>query len=219
MNTFCTDRDLLGIEPVVFLSGGFPAQDIIAGADGVISATTFTSAGSDFSAAGVAAGNVLSVYPPGAAPSEGSAYEIVSVDSATSMTVSVLRAEADSEPVAPPAGQDLHFYVRTFAPQIRAISRALGEKLRQMAELSGIDAADFADSSQLQTAAANGVLSAVFIARAQTAGAGDTNWIKSQHYRKEFGRCQLQLRLSADADGDGRADKTRTLGHITLKRT
>ncbi len=140
------------------------------------------------------------------------------MDSATSLTVSVLRADTNAEAVAPPSGQDLRFYVRTFAPQIRAVSQAMGEKLRQMAELSGIKAADFADSVQLRQAAANGVLSSVFIARAQSAGAADTNWIKSEHYRKRFGQLQLQLRLSADADGDGRADKTRTLGHVTLKR-
>ena len=181
MDNFCQDRDLLGVEPRVFLDGGFPSQQLIAGGDGNLSGTTFTSATSDFQSAGLGAGMVLTTYTASAA--EGNALEIVSVDSATSLTVSVLRADAESAAVAPPAGTGLNFHVRTFSPQIRGTSATLAEKLRQMIEVGGICAADFADSAQLRRTTCYGALSGIFVARAENAAPFDANWIKAEHYR------------------------------------
>ena len=216
MSGSCEDRDLLSIEPCVFLSGGFPGQQLVSGSDGVISGTTFTSSGSNFLSAAVAPGMVLTVYST--IPSEGSAYEIISVDSATTLTVSVLRAGTEAEAVAPPSGTSLHFYVRTFSPQVQAAYATLSEKLRQMAEVAGVASADFADSAQLRTTIAHGSLSAIFVARAENAAPHDANWIKAEYYRGQFRRLQLQLRLAVDADGDGIAEQTRTLGNVTLRR-
>ncbi len=216
MSSFCQDRNLLSMEPIIFIASGFPSQKIAIGSDGALSGTTFTSASSDFSSASVAAGMVLCTYT--SIPAEGSAFEIVSVDSATTLTVSVLRADTDATPVAPPAGTNLLFYVRTFQPQIATVSATLSEKLRQMTEVAGIAAADFADSNQLQIATAYGVLASVFVARAENAAASDANWIKAEHYRREYQKLQLQLRLVVDLDGDGRAEQTRTLGNVALRR-
>lgn len=216
MSDFCQDRDLLSIEPGVFIGGGFPSQELISGSDGVISGTTFTSSASNFTAACVEAGMVLCTYTTTAA--EGSAFEIVSADSTTSLNLSVLRAGLEAASVAPPAGSNLHFYIRTFGPQIRTVSAALSEKLRQIVEVSGVDAADYADSAQLRITAAHGALAAIFVARSENAVSSDVNWIKAQYYHDCFRRLQLQLRLAVDADGDGLAERTRTLGNVTLRR-
>jgi len=216
MSIFCQDRDLLSSEPVIFIGGGFVGQELTSGSDGAISSATFTSAGSNFTSAGVTAGMVLCTYTD--SPSEGSAMEVVSVDSATQLTVSVLRADADGDAVAPPAGTGLNFYIRTFAAQIAGISATLAEKLRQAVEVAGISSADFADSQQLRMTTATGSLSAIFVARADNATEQDANWVKAEHYRKQFARQQLQLRLAVDADGDGEAEQTRTLGNISLRR-
>jgi hypothetical protein len=216
MSQFCTDRDILAIEPNAFLAGGFPSQELAAGSDGAVTGTTFTSAASDFQPAAVEAGMVLCTYTT--TPAEGTACEIVSVDSATSLTVSVLRADSEAPAVPPPEGSELSFRVRTFAPQIKSVSDTLARKLRQLAEVGGLAAADFADSAQLARVCAYGVLAAVFVARAENATPADANWIKAEHYRNEFRRLQLQLRLSVDADGDGRAEQTRALGNVALRR-
>jgi len=216
MDLFCTDRDLLAIEPLIFLLGGGPAQELAAGEDGAISATTFSSAASNFGAAGVEPGMVLAASP--GAPAEGAAYEIVSVDSPTTLTVSVLRADGEADAVAPPSGIELRFHVRTYRPQIHNVSATMAEKLRQIVEVSGVASADFADSAQLAPACAHGVLATVFVARAESASPADANWIKAEHYRREFLRLQLQLRLAVDADADGVAERTRTLGNVSLRR-
>jgi hypothetical protein len=87
-----------------------------------------------------------------------------------------------------------------------------------MAEVAGIRSADFADSTQLRVAAAYGALGSIFVARAENAQPGDANWIKAEYYRQEFRRLQLQLRLVVDANGDGKAEQTRTLGNVALRR-
>ncbi len=216
MDYYCQDRDLLSIEPIVFIAGGFPSQQLINGTDGSISGTTFTSAGSNFSTAGIKAGMALCSYDT--TPSEGNAFEITSIDSATQLTISVLRGSSEDSPTPPPAGSNLSFYIRTFEPQIKMTSSTLGEKLRQMSELAGIDNADFADSEQLRITTAYGTLSSIFTARAENAAAHDANWIKAEHYRNEYRKLQLQLRLAVDEDGDGLAEKTRTLGNVILRR-
>ncbi len=216
MSDFCQDRDLLSLEPNAFLGGVFPSQQLIAGTDGALSGTTLTSAGSNFTASAVAAGMVLCIYQT--TPAEGSAYEIVSVDSATTLTASVIRADIDDDAIAPPSGSSLTFHIRTFAPQIRAVCSTLSEKLRQISETAGIDSSNFADSAQLRLATACGVLSAIFVAQADSAATHDANWTKAEHYRNEFRRLQLQLRLVVDSDGDGTPETTRTLGNVTLRR-
>jgi hypothetical protein len=217
MSEFCQDRDLLGIEPGLFLSAGPAGSLLISGTNGQLTGTSFASSAGDFSAAGLEAGMVLVAYTT--TPSEGRAYEIVSIDGPHQLTVSVLRAAAQDPPIAPPAGSGLAFAVVTYKPQIRQISAALAEKLRAMVEASPIASASYADSAQLRLAAALGTLASVFLARAESPAPADPNWAKAEHYRQEFARMQMQLRLAIDADGDGFAEQTRTLGNVTLRRT
>ena len=218
MTQFCDDRDLLCLEPNVFLNTGRPGQKLAAGSDGALSVTTFSSAGADFVSACVAPGMVL-VISPGAVGQV--LAEIVSVDSATALTVSAMRADAEAPLIPPPSPAvptDLAFHVLSFVAQIRAISSSLAERLRQASEVAGVAPAQFADSAQLRQAVAHAVLGTVFVSRAEDAVPADANWAKAQHYREEYRRLVLTLRLSVDADGDGVAEQTRTLGHINLRR-
>lgn len=216
MELFCQDADLLRIEPRVFLDGGPCAQALETGADGQIAGATFTSAGSDFAATGVAAGMALRTDAPG--DPEGRAVEIVSVDSPTALTVSLSRASADDDPVPPPAGTGLSFRVLTCRAQTADVSRELADRLRRAVEAAGVSRADFADAPQLAAACAHGVLAAVFTAAAENASEADARWLKAEHYRDEYRRRQLRLRLAVDVDADGFAERSRTLGHVVLRR-
>ncbi len=215
MTRFCDDRDLLGIDPEVFLQPGPPAQVPLAGTGGVLTGTAFT-APTDFTAAGVEPGRVLCTYTD--SPGEASAWEIVSVDADDALTVSVLRADAGDPPIAPPAGTELGFEVRSFAAQVAAASNALAETLRRAAETAGIELAEFVDSAQLRTAAAVGALAAVHAARARTTGPSDGHWAKATHFLRELSTLERRLRLAVDLDGDGVAERTRSLGNVTLRR-
>jgi hypothetical protein len=215
MNEFCQDRDLLALEPAIFLGAGFPTQQLAGGANGVLTGTTFASTGSNFTSAGVQAGMVLTVYD--AAAAEGNAFEIVAVNSATTLTVSVLRADV-SLPATSPKTAGASFYVRTFRPQILNVSETLAEKLIMLSEVFGVEKAEFANSRQLRMTAAYGTLSSVYVARAASATDDDANWLKAEHYRQEFIRLQSQLRVTSDTNGDGQNEQTRTLGNVLLRR-
>ena len=216
MSNSCKDRDLLAIEPEIFAGGGFESQQLAAGSDGAISATTFSSASADFVAANVQPGFVLCIYST--VPAEGRCYEIISVDSTTTLTVSILRSEADGNAIAPPAGTNLKYQINTFAPQIAAAAATLHEKLRQIAEAEGISETDFVDSVQLRRAVALGALAAIFTARASNATGADANWVKAEHYRRQHIAATSAIRLAQDLDGDGVAERTRTLGNVSLRR-
>ncbi len=215
METFCQDRDLLAIEPLIFLGGRIPGQTPLSGSGGQIADTTFT-CGGDLQAASVLAGMVLCTYA--ATGEQGSAWEILSVDSATTATVSILRADPQAGAVAPPALADTSYYVRTYAAQIANVSQTLSEKLRQLAEADGIAGASFVDSAQLRRVAAYGVLADIYVARAENAEAYDANWIKAEHYRKLHADLLPQVRLAIDADANGQAERTRSLGNMSLRR-
>jgi hypothetical protein len=216
MTQFCQDTAILTLEPVVYLDPGDVCRSMIRGTAATLSGTTLSVGGADFIGVGVTAGMVVCTWSDAAA--EGDAWEIVSVDSATQLTVSVLRASTDDDAIAPPAGTNLNFAVRTLAPTIADISVTLAERMRWASETAGIESVDFADSSQLASTTACGVLSAVFFARAAVASGSDPNWVKAEHYRARYQSMQLQLRLAVDADGDGVAESTRTLGNVTLRR-
>lgn len=215
METYCQDRDLLSIEPTIFLAGGLPAARLISGSGAQLAGTAFTCSG-DLLAAGLEGGMVLCVY--NSAPAEGAAYEVVSVDSSTEMTVSVLRADVEAAAVAPPAQSNVSFIVQTYSAQIANVSARLGEKLREISQTAGVAAADFADSAQLRLAAAYGALADIFVARAENAERYDANWIKAEHYRSLHRQILTRTRLAVDIDGDGYAEQTRSLGNTTLRR-
>lgn len=216
MQLFCQDKHILAVEPGAYLSAGQPARQLAAGTDGQLSDTTFTSVSADFNDAQVAAGMVLTVHR--GVPSEGVALEVVSVDSATTLTVSVLRLGEDDPAIAPAAGTGLSWFVQSLGPQIADVSAQLAEKLRQLNEAAGVQSATFADSAQLRLTTAYGVLAAVYATRSSGPDARDANAFKARYYREQFARQQLQLRLAVDADGDGLAEQTRTLGHVRMRR-
>ncbi len=216
MNNDCTDRDLLATEPTIFAAGGFESQQLIAGNDAAISQTVLTSASAGFDAAGVQPGMVVCVYE--SVPNEGRCYEILAVDSPTTLTVSVLRAGRDAEAIAPPAGANLSYHISTFAPQIAGAGATLMEKLRQIAEAEGIVGADYVDSAQLRRAISLAALASIFTARASNAINDDANWVKAEHYRRLHVEAVAAIRLAKDIDGDGLAEHTRTLGNVALRR-
>lgn len=216
MDTSCTDRDLLVIEPIVFTVACPPAQRIAVGSGGQFCGTTFSAAGVDFQAAGVAAGRVLATWSE--SPAEAAAWEVLSVEAPGELTASVLRASRESVASPPPAQQNVNFAVISYAAQIQDVAVSLAEKLRLLQEAGGIKPANFCDSEQLRIATAYGALAEIFTGRAVHQADQDVNWAKARHYRQLFSTAQLQIRLAIDADADGIAEQTRTLGNVSLRR-
>lgn len=217
MVQFSNDADILRYEPILFGELHLPGQVLAAGTGGTLSGTTFTASGADFVSAKVSSGRV--VYLQSADGTVDGAYEIVSVDSATQLTVSVIRADSDADAVAPPAGSDISYRISTFAPQA-------GEAAFQLTEYFGIapgnpasdiGAADILDADVLKRASVFAVLSGVYAMLASKAK-DDNFWKKSLHYQRLFGKARERCRFSIDVGSDGVADVTKAGASVRLVR-
>ena len=216
MLVFSKDVDILRYEAALFGELHFPWQVLCEGSGGALSGTTFSKTGEDFTAAGVQAGGVIYLQDAGGLDG---AYEIVSVDSATSLTVSVVRADEDGSAVSPGAGSDVSYRVSTFAPQAN-------ETLLALTQYFGIgpgnpnsvyDTDDIVDASVLKQASVYAVIAAIY---ATLAGRDGDNgfWKKSLHYQKLFEQSRERCQLSIDIDGDGSGDSSRAGCDIKLVR-
>ncbi len=217
MTTFSTDADILKYEPILFGELHLPYQVLVSGTGGAISGTTFTASGEDFVSAQVSAGGVI--YLESADGSLDGAYEIVSVDSATQLTVSVIRAESDDQAVAPPAATNISYRVSTLAPQANEVGFKLTEYfgIGPGNPASDYDSDDILDTDVLKRASVFGVICTVYAMLASKDGQ-DSFWKKSSYYQTLFEKARNICRLSLDAGSDGVADITSIGGSIRLVR-
>ncbi len=217
MVSFSSDVDILKYEPVLFGELHLSGQVLAAGTGGTLSGTTFTASGADFVSAQVSAGGV--VYMHTADGSLDGAYEIVSLDSSTQLSVSVIRSDSDDAAVAPPSATGISYRVSTFAPQAGEVCFRLTEHfgIKPGNPASIYDADDVLDTDVLRRASVFGVISSVYAMLASKAK--DENfWKKSLHYQKLFERAKERCRLSIDIGSDGVADVTRVGAFVRLVR-
>jgi hypothetical protein len=217
MATFSNDVDILKHEPVLFGELHLASQVRASGTGATLSDTTLTAAGADFVAAGVEAGGVI--YLRSAEGSLDGAYEIVSVDSATELTVSVVRAEAADPAVAPPAAGDILYRVSTFEPQAEDAAFQLTEYfgIRPGNPTSEIGVEALLDTEGLRKASVLKVISAVYAAWSSPTD-GECFWRKSLFYQQLYENARQRCHLTVDLGSDGVADVTRVGGAIRLVR-
>ena len=208
MVSFSNDADILKYEPVLFGELHLPWQVLTAGTGGTLSGTTFGASGADFAGAQVSAGGVA--YLRSGDGSLDGAYEIVSVDSATQLTVSVIRPDSDDDAIAPAAATDISYRISTFGPQAREASFQLTEYfgIKPGNPASDIDAEDVLDTQALRRASVFAVISGVYAMLASTSR-GENFWKKSLHYQRLFERARERCRFSIDVGSDGLADITK----------
>lgn len=217
MAQFSNDVDILRYEPILFGELHLPGQVLTAGTGGVLSGTTFSVAGADFVSAQISAGGAI--YLQSADGVLDGTYEIVSVDSTTQLTVSVVRADSDEDAIAPPAGTNISYRVSTYAPQASEAGFQLTEYfgIRPGNPASDINAEDILDTEVLKRASVYAVISGIYAMLASKAK-DDNFWKKSSHYQKLFEKARERCRLSIDCGGDGVADITNVGASIRLRR-
>ena len=212
MNNHCTDRDLLALEPALFLDAWPDCQRRFAGVGAQLSGASFTFASGGFSAM-LQPGMVITcttTTQPQTLP-----LEIVAVVSDTALAVSLPRPELTDSPVCYVADGAVSFFVASYLVQIQAAQDQLLERLRRQAEPTAPAADDFAESPCFRRAVALAALAAIFTARASNAGPNDANWIKAGHYR---GQAQAELAGVNLAGRDGTPSAGRSLGNTHLRR-
>jgi len=217
MVTFSNDVDVLKYEPALFGELHLPWQVRAQGAGATLSGTTLTAPGADFTAARIAAGGV--VYLQSADGALDGAYEIVAVDTATQLTVSVLRADACDAALALPAAGDVSYRISTFAPQAGEVAFQLTEYfgIQPGHPTSTVTVEKIVDAEGLRRASVLGVIARVYAMWAGRTEAGDL-WTKSLHYQQLFEKARQRCRVSVDLGADGVADATQAGGAIRLVR-
>ncbi|MFB0525640.1 MAG: hypothetical protein ACETVZ_08855 [Phycisphaerae bacterium] len=217
MVSFSNDADILKYEPILFGELHRPGQVLTAGTGGTLNGTIFTASGADFVSAQVPSGGVA--YLQSADGTLDGAYEIVSVDSATQLTISIVRADSEDEPVAPPAATNISYRISTFRPQASEVAFQLTEYfgIKPGNPASDIDVQDVLDTDVLRMASVFAVISGVYAMLASKAE--DENfWKKSLHYQTLFEKARQRCRLSIDVGSDKVADITRVGSSIRLVR-
>ena len=208
MISFSHDADILKYEPILFGEFHLPQQVLAMGTGGTLSGTTFTASGADFVSAQVSSGGVI--YLQSADGTLDGAYEIVSVDSVTQLSISVIRSDTEMAAIAPPAATDISYRISTFGPQANEVGFQLTEHfgINPGNPASDIEVEDILDTDVLKRASVFAVISSVYAMLASKAK--DENfWKKSMHYQKLFARARERCRLSIDVGSDGVADVTK----------
>jgi len=217
MAKFSNDVDVLKYEPVLFGELHLPGQVKASGESAALNGTTLTAIGADFPAAGIEAGCVI--HLKSADGTLDGAYEITSVDSATQLTVSVVRSDLSDTPVAPPAGTDISYRVCTYAPQATEAGFRLTEHfgIQPGNPTSSITVEDIVDTEGLRRVSTYGVISRVYAMWASQERGG-CFWRKSLLYGQLFEKARQRCRVSVDLGTDGAADLTRIGGASRLVR-
>ena len=217
MVQFSSDVDILKYEPVLFGELHLSSQVLTRSTGAELSGTTLTDGAGDFVGAGVEAGGVAHLKSADGALD--GAYEIVSVNSATELTVSVLRADVTDNPIAPAQASDISYRISTLAAQASEAAFQLTEYfgIQPGNPMSEITTESIVDMEGLRRASVFLVISGVYAMWANRI-ASEGYWQKSLHYRQLFEKARQRCRLSIDLGTDGIADISRLGGAIKLVR-
>ena len=215
---FSTDRDLLALEPNLFVDVPLVSQQRIQLTDGQLVGTMLSSETADFETLQVSTGAIVLI--------EGIPCEVVGRTDAQTLEVSAMRTSL-ADPAIPPAiesSDDLRVTVRTFAMQARATHDHLLALLGIDSDLDAgkPDAAVTEDAiislgtmAQLE---ALGTLQRIYSGAVALLGENQTIWDKAAHYHQQYRGELANARVLLDLDGDGFADAERHLGMIQMKR-
>ncbi len=217
MLAFSNDVDVLRYEAVLFGDLHFPWQVLCEGDGGQLSGTSFTKTGEGFVTKGVTAGGVIYLQSVGGGLD--GVYEIVSVDSETELTVSVLRSDGEESAVGPGDNSDVSYRISTFGPQANEVGFELTQYfgIRPGNPDSEYTVDDILDVIVLKQASVYAVIAGIY---ATLGGSSDEDsfWKKSLHYQKLFEKARERCRLSVDIGGDGVSDRTKIGGSMKLVR-
>lgn len=220
--TYCTDTDLLHWEPQLLNEAAFASQTLISGTGDLVDATFTTNAGvASLLDAHVAADQVICLGPGTVA----GCFPIVSVNSATDLTLSVLYdglyptdEGASAVPSLVGSAVDLPFVIRTYWPQRRVVSDLLLQS-------AGLDPAEVSASPErivnpeaLRRACILGTLQMIYSALAAAAAEPAAHEVRAELYERLYRRAMRATRVEIDLNRDGESDTIRQLNVLNLQR-
>jgi len=213
---FASDRDLLILEPRLFHDIAWSAQRLIDVTNASINAagTMLTIPGVDLAALAVAEGFVALVA--------GTPLEVLERTSATTLTVSRLRAAPAESPIPAAPGSNLKATIATFRPQVSLVHdqllRTIGIEPGEPSAPGSPAETDITNPRSLILAESLGALHLVFAAAAALVGEDSPLWAKARMYRERFVLERRRLTVEIDLDSDGQPDAIRRPNAIQFAR-
>lgn len=217
MTPFCTDIDLLHWEPNICRDAAFASQTLMSGSANLSGSTLAISSGSfidshiELNQVVVLSGDIAGSFP------------VLSVDSATQLTISVLYDKLfpdDGDPEASPVGtgSGLSFVIRTFWPQRHVVSEILAQAAGILPGDSRNANAVIMNPEALRRPCLLGTLQLIYSALAAVVDAPKEYATRADLYERIYRRAMRSTMVEIDLDGDGRSDCQRKLNQIELIR-
>lgn len=215
---FSTNRDLLVLEPRLFHDVGWSAQTLLSSTSAAsinAGGTTLTVTGADFASLAIDTGDVVLVA--------GTPLEVLSLQSATQLLVSRLRAHRHDPTIPASAGSGLSVTVQTFAPQIGLIHaqllRTLGlERGAEPGPAHTPTEANITNPHELELVESLGALHLIYTSAAALASDNSIHWAKAQMYRQRFAEERQRAHAEIDLNNDARPDAIRRFNALQLTR-
>jgi len=207
---FAKDRDLLVIEPGLFREVVWNGQRILSGTGDLLGVTLTLTSGT-FLDGEIGAGHVILI--------DGLPMEVVSVQSATVATVSIMRGDVNSNIIPSNQVSGAVVEVFTFRPQIEIVHR-------QILSMVGIDVDDpdgLGDAAVTNPGAmvvleALGALHLIYASAGAPGRGGEAFLDRAKLYQQRFSMQRGSVVALIDLDGDGIAETRRHPNSFVLTR-
>ena len=209
---FCSDIDLLRWEPNIALEASFATQTLLTGT-GSVSGTTLTLAAGSFTDGHVRPGLIacLSGTLQGCFP-------ILSVDTPTTCTLSVIYEGLDDTPTipaSPGSAAGLQVAIRSFYPQRRIIS----DLLLRMAGVEQSKSEVILNLEDFRRAGVLGTLHLIYSAMATAAVEHSSDLtVRAELYERLYRKSLRSLVAEIDTNHDGEPDRRQALRIVQFTR-
>jgi len=209
---FCTDLDLLHWEPNLLKDASFASQTLLS-AVGDLEGTTLTLAEGLIAGAGLSGGEVA--YVGGAIDG---CFPVVSIDSPTQLTLSVLYDKLFDDPASPvrtgPTVTGVPVTVRSFWAQRKVVS----DLLLHLLGLSPDNPQAVTNPEALRRPCALGTLQMICSALSAVSEHAAAYAVRADLYERLYRRALRNARVELDLNADGQPDCRRHLAVLALVR-
>jgi hypothetical protein len=209
---FCTDIDLLRWEPHIASEAAFSTQTLLS-TTGSVSGTTLTIAAGSLAASRIRAGFIACL-----SGTINGSFPIVSVDTSTACTLSVVYDgldEAPPLPVSPGAATDLAVAIRSFFPQRKIIS----DLLSRMAGVEPGGDETILNPEEFRKPCVLGTLHMIYSAMSTASFENRADLlIRAELYERLYRKSLRGVSAVIDTNGDGIANRRQPLRVIHFAR-
>lgn len=212
MSTITSDRDLLVIEPSLFIGAAAAGTTLLTTSDAAVAGTRLTSASADFVTQQIDNGHVAVV--------NGVVIEIVERIQATELDVSLPRASQEDQKIAPGDGSGLALQIISFARLIDQVQNSILGALGIDPDdpVRPLEVSSILNPSEVGTMIALRTIQLAFEAASALAPTDASLANRAALYQRRAAEAMRQTAAAIDLDGDGRPDTTRRLDAVVFVR-